>query len=118
MLSANLIFGDGIFVNLIEFDMIVLANGTVDSLSYRFASLSTPTVADGTIILNSPLYISGTDIASANPFSYTYADSSETFTPSSTSVPGLSTLGLACVSLLVFSTGIWLLARIAPNRGA
>jgi len=80
VISADLVFGDGVFTTLSEFEMEVLADGSIQTLSYIFAPLDTPSVSDGIIILNSPLYISGMDIASGLVFSYTYADSTETIT--------------------------------------
>ena len=111
LLSASLVFGDANYVNMLEFDMQVLANGTIDSLSFRFAPINTPSVADGIIVLNSPLFIFGTDIASGNTFSDSYRDSAETFTLSAPSVPGLSPPGMVSLFLLVFSLGSWLLAN-------
>jgi hypothetical protein len=81
VISASLIFGDGVFTTLSAFDMEVLADGSIETLSYTFAPISTPSVSDGIIILNSPLFVSGTDIASGQAFSYTYGNSVETFTP-------------------------------------
>lgn len=113
VLSANFIFGDVIGPNSVTaFSMQVLANGAIDSLSFTFSPFDTPSVTDGIIIMNSPLSVTGTDVASGNAFSYTYADSVEVFTSSSApSVPGLSMLGLACLSLVVTSLGGWMLMR-------
>ncbi len=81
VISANLIFGDIIAPNnLTAFSMEVAADGTVESLTYQFSPIDTPT-AQGSIVLNFPLTITGTDIASGEAFSYTYANSTATITP-------------------------------------
>jgi hypothetical protein len=85
VLSANVIFGDAIGTNLTAFAMEVLANGSIDTLSYTFSPFDTLSATDVNIVMNSPLFISGTDNANDDePFSYTYANSVETITP----VPG------------------------------
>jgi formylglycine-generating enzyme required for sulfatase activity len=78
--TANMIFGNGIFTTLTAFDMEVAADGSLEALSFTFAPLDTLSVSGGGIVMNSPLYISGTDIASGQAFSYTYANSTETLT--------------------------------------
>ncbi len=91
VITANLIFGDVIGPNnLMAFDMEVLANGSIETLSFSFSPFDTPSVSGGIIILNSPLLISGTDIASGQAFSYTYANSTATIT----AVPEPSTMTL------------------------
>jgi len=80
VVSANLIFGDGVFTTLSAFDMEIDSGGGLEALSYTFTPITTPSVSDGGIIMNSPLFISGTDIASGQAFSYTYGNSTETVT--------------------------------------
>ncbi len=80
VVSATLIFGDGIFTTLSSFDMEIDSGGGLEALSYTFAPIDTPTAVSGPVTLNSPLYISGMDIASGQAFSYTYANSTETIT--------------------------------------
>ncbi len=116
VLSANLIFGDVIGPNnLMAFDMEVLANGSIETLSYTFSPFNTPSVSGGIIVMNSPLFISGTDIASGEVFSYTYANSTETFM----SVPEPTTLGL-CLggSVLLGIAGIVSRRRKLPRLSA
>jgi hypothetical protein len=63
--------------------MDVDAGGVTTALSYAFAIPDTATAAD-IIVMNFPYTVTGTDIATGNPFSYTYANSEVTITP----VPG------------------------------
>jgi hypothetical protein len=91
VISVDFVFGDfGVIGpnNLMAFDMEIDADGAIEALSYTFSPIDTPSVSDGIIVLNSPLFISGTDIASGKAFSYTYANSTATVT----SVPAF-TLG-------------------------
>ncbi len=55
--------------------MIVTMNRVVSSLSFTFAPMKTPSVSNGLVVLNSQLFISGTDIASGCAFAYTHTDS-------------------------------------------
>ena len=81
VVSARLAFGDGIFTRLTAFDMEIRADGTFEALSFTFSPLDTPSVSDGGIVMNSPLFVSGTDTASGEAFSYTYANSAATVRP-------------------------------------
>ncbi len=54
---------------------------------------TTTTTSNRVIIMNSPLHITGTDIASGQAFSYSYATSTETITY----IPEPSTLALCCL---------------------
>ncbi len=94
VVSANLDFGDGHFKNLTAFNMEVDGNGLVTALSYTFAAIDTLT-AEHIIILNFPLTITGTDIASGEAFAYTYANS----TPTRTVLPQPPALKLSGVGL-------------------
>jgi len=79
VISMNLVFGDIIAPNnLTAFDMEIDELGGLEAYSYTFSSFNTLSVSGGIIVLNSPLTITGTDIASGQAFSYTYADSTET----------------------------------------
>jgi len=112
VVSARLAFGDGIFTRLTAFDMEVRADGTFEALSYTFAPLDTPSVSDGGIVMNSPLFISGTDTASGQAFSYTYTNSTATVIlvpdplPLALRVVGLTsdTLTLAVENILIGQT--------------
>jgi hypothetical protein len=90
VIAASVIFGDFTGESLTAFDMVVAANGTVNALTYAFAAIDTPTAA-GIIILNFPFSVTGTDIASGQPISYTYANS----TPTITLAPEISVLDLS-----------------------
>jgi len=79
VLTANMIFGDGVFTTLTAFNFIGM-NGIIETMSYTFAPVDTLSVSGGGIVMNSPLFITGTDIASGQAFSYTYANSTETLT--------------------------------------
>ncbi len=82
VISANLVFGDVIGPNnLMEFDLEIDADGSIEAFSYTFAPFDTPTVSQGVIAMNGIFEVTGTDIASGQPFSYTYADSTATVDP-------------------------------------
>jgi len=98
VLSARLPFGDGLWTDLATFQMTAV-NGIVDSLTYRFNPIDTPT-ATGIIILNFPLSITGTHTASGQSISYTYTQSSATLT----AVPEPRSFVLAVLGL--FSLGM------------
>ncbi len=93
VISAELIFGDVIGPNhLTSFNMEVAADGTVELLTYQFALNDTPTV-QGPVIINFPFTVTGTDIATGEAFSYTYANSTPTITLAPAPLT-LSVLGL------------------------
>ena len=96
VLSTTFIFGGVIgHNNLTAFAMEVDAGGVTTVLSYAFAPIDSPT-AEGVIILNFPYSVTGTDIASGDAFSYTYANSEVTITL----IPEPTTLTLAALALL------------------
>ena len=74
VIAAEAVFGDAVAEELTEFEMEVGANGSVNSLTYRFASIFTPTPTN-IIVMNFPFMVFGTDTASREAFSYTYANS-------------------------------------------
>ena len=79
--SASVSFGDATWTSneLEDFSMLSIS-GVVDSLTYNFLPITTLT-AEGIIVLNFPLSITGTDIASGLPFEYEYTESTQTLTP-------------------------------------
>ena len=82
VISANLVFGDIIAPNnLMAFDLEIDADGAIEAFSYTFAPFDTPTVSQGVIEMNGIFVVTGTDIASGQPFSYSYANSTATANP-------------------------------------
>ena len=75
--SAEVSFGDAQWTELQNFSMVIGSSGNVTSLSYTFFPIDTVT-SEGPIILNFPLTITGTDIASGNAFEYQYVNSTAT----------------------------------------
>lgn len=88
LLSADVPLGDANFSSVAAFDLELGADGSIESLGWRFNELSTTSVSNGLITMNSPLGISGTNIATGDAFSYSYGISSATIT----SAPEPSTL--------------------------
>lgn len=80
VISANVTIGDGVFTELTAFELEI-ENGNIESLSATFAGITTPSVSDGGIVMNSPAFITGTDIASGQKFSYTYGNSTDSILP-------------------------------------
>jgi hypothetical protein len=78
LLAAGVTFGDATWTenDIVGFDMMY--DGSVNNLTYLFSPITTQ-VVDGGVILNFPLTITGTDIASGQSFEYTYGDSTQTF---------------------------------------
>jgi hypothetical protein len=103
VLSASLAFGDGTWgaIPPSSFFMRTI-NGVPTELVYGFNPITTATVSDGPI-LNFPLTISGTDIASGEAFQYTYATSTQTLS----AVPEPATFFL----VLVGAAGLGRMAR-------
>ena len=93
VIAPEVTFGDGVFTSFEEFDMELRADGTIETLFWRFNPIITPTTSNGLIAMNSPLHITGTDIASGEAFSYSYTTSAETIT----FIPEPSTLALCCL---------------------
>lgn len=95
VLSAFIGLGDGVWTEneLVDFSLQTI-DGIVNALVYDFDSITTATVANGSVS-NFPLSITGTDIASGQDFEYTYANS----TPTLTAVPEPATLTLFLIGL-------------------
>ena len=79
VISANVTFGDTTWTEneLDNFSMFLSFGGDVSSLDYRFLPAISATV-EGPVIMNFPLRIIGTDIASSQSFEYGYAASTQT----------------------------------------
>jgi hypothetical protein len=100
ILSSSLAFGDGLFTDLETFSMQRdLLTGEIIDLNYQFAAIDTSTVEKG-ITLNFPLSISGTDMATGQPFQYSFTTSTQTLS----TVPEPSSLAL----LLTGGLGLFL----------
>jgi len=97
VISPNFVFGDGVFTSLDEFDVEMRADGTIESLFWRFNPITTPSISNGVVIMNSPLFIRGTDIATGEAFSYSYATSTETIT----FIPEPATFSILCLAGLI-----------------
>lgn len=79
--KSSISFGDSTW-SVVENLFIVYrtSNDEVTELGYNFYAIDTPT-AQGPIVLNFPLSITGTDKASGLPFEYEYTTSTQTLTP-------------------------------------
>ena len=92
VLSASVTFGNATFTTLASFDFEI--DEGVLFLNYAFSPITT-SVVDGPVVLNFPLNITGTDIASGLEFEYNYTNSTQTLT----SIPKPATLALFGLSL-------------------
>jgi len=90
---AEVTFGDATWTALASFDMEV-ENGLVEDLTYSFSPITTVT-AQGPVILNFPLEITGKDIASDENFEYVYSESAQSIS----SIPEPATLALMGLGL-------------------
>ncbi|MBL4821013.1 MAG: PEP-CTERM sorting domain-containing protein [Gammaproteobacteria bacterium] len=99
VVSANVAFGDATWnLSLLDtFPMTSILGSGVISLDYRFLATTSPTTT-GSIIMNFPLRIIGTDITSGKEFEYGYTTSTQTV--SAAPVPGPSVLALLGLGLL------------------
>jgi len=95
VLSSNVTFGDATWTTLASFDFGVDANGVV-SLDYAFQSLASTQTAMDSIVLNGPLVITGTHIATGEAFTYGYGTRTLSLVP----VPEPGTLALFGIGLL------------------
>jgi hypothetical protein len=89
VVSADVSFGDASWTeNLLDtFNFIMsLTPAAGDTLNYAFLPITTQ-LTDGSIVLNFPLSITGTDIASGQSFEYGYTESTHTFSASAVPVP-------------------------------
>ncbi len=95
--SASITFGSATWTasELNDFSMLVVSGG-IRSLTYDFLPINTQ-VVDGSIVLNFPLTVTGTDRASGQPFEYLYTSSTQTFTPTAVPVPS---------TIMLFGTGL------------
>lgn len=75
--SFELAFGDGVATELESFSMII-RSGRIATLSYQSLPFDSPTSL-GWVVVNFPLTIQGTDRATNEAFSYTYANSTQSF---------------------------------------
>ena len=82
VIGNRITFGDATWTksSLDEFSMFYTSNSEVTSLGYKFLPITTQATA-GSIILNFPLAIRGTDKASGEPFEYRYTESIQTLQP-------------------------------------
>ncbi len=71
VLSSSITFGDARWTTLESFDFEIDAYGGM-SLDYAFQQLASTQTSAGGIVLNGPLMITGTDIASGETFAYGY----------------------------------------------
>ena len=81
VVSASVTFGDATWTRseLENFSMLSIS-GVIDSLTYNFLPINSVS-GGGIIVLNFPLSITGTDIASGLAFEYEYTESTQTLTP-------------------------------------
>jgi len=104
VLRSSLVFGDASWnaADIVEFSATMMPTDggglAVTALSYNYAAKDTPTV-DGRIVINFPLDIEGTDIASGQAFHYRYDTSSQTV--SQVPEPSGIALTLAAAALAV-----------------
>jgi hypothetical protein len=78
VVSANVTFGDATWTeNLLDSFSMSLSFGGVSTLNYEFLPIITQHSTGG-IVLNFPLSITGTDIASGESFEYGYVASTQT----------------------------------------
>ena len=79
VVSASITFGDATWTenDLDNFAMALLFGSDVSSLTYNFFP-TTSLTTQGPIVLNFPLSITGTDIASGQSFEYGYTASTQT----------------------------------------
>ncbi len=98
VVSASITFGDGTLIEteLTSFSMLTV-NSNINSLLYEFDPITTATVTDGPV-LNFPLTITGTDIATGLAFEYVYANSTQTLTLTAVPLPAALPLFLSTLA--------------------
>jgi hypothetical protein len=110
VVSANVTFGDATWTeNLLDTFSMSLSFGTVNSLNYAFLPITTTQTTDGPIVLNFPLSITGTDIASGQSFEYGYAASTQTVSAAVVPIPA---------AVWLFGSGLLGLVGIARHKKA
>lgn len=113
VVSANVTFGDtiwtGSLLDTFSMSLSLIGGGTnVTSLNYAFSPISSPT-GNNIIILNFPLSITGTDIATGQTFEYEYAQSSQIVSTAVVPIPAAAWL---------FASGLLGLIGIARHKEA
>jgi len=88
VVSADVAFGDATWTEslLDTFSMSLFLGATVNSLNYAFLP-TTSVTAEGPVVLNFPLSITGTDIASGQSFEYGYTESTQTVSAAVVPIP-------------------------------
>ena len=88
VVSADVAFGDATWTEslLDTFSMSLFLGTTVNSLNYAFSPITSPT-GNNIIILNFPLSITGTDIATGDAFEYGYTESTQTVSAAVVPIP-------------------------------
>jgi hypothetical protein len=100
VISADVTFGDATWdVSLLDSFSMSLSSGNVGGLNYEFLPITTQ-YSDGGIVLNFPLSITGTDIASGQSFEYGYTESTQEVSAAAVPVPAAAWLFGSALGLL------------------
>lgn len=93
VVSTNLTFGDTTWTesDLDNFSMSLVVGSGVSSLTYNYFAAASLTT-QGPVVLNFPLSITGTDIASGQSFEYGYTDSTQTVSAAVVPIPAAAWL--------------------------
>ena len=93
VVSTNLTFGDTTWTesDLDNFSMSLVVGSGVSSLTYNYFAAASPTT-QGPVVLNFPLSITGTDIASGQSFEYGYTESTQTVSAAVVPIPAAAWL--------------------------
>ncbi len=85
--AASISFGDATWTaSAMENFSLPTDSGNINDLAYAFLSINT-LHADGGIVLNFPLKVTGTDRDTGQPFEYRYTTSTQTLTPLPQTLP-------------------------------
>lgn len=107
VVSADVAFGDVTWTeDLLDTFSMSLSSGTVNVLDYAFLPTTSLTAA-GSIVLNFPLSITGTDIASGESFEYGYSESTQTVSAAVVPIPA---------AMWLFGSGLLMLVGIARRK--